>query len=90
MIRSMSEKVYVELSDGRKGWYIVTEERPDGSLVVVPDKPGEGRPRSDADDAAQDAPTQRCPLPTEPKVGRSSWASKRRSPSGSLYLWQRR
>jgi len=34
----MPEKIYVELSDGRKGWYIVTEERPDGSLVVVPDK----------------------------------------------------
>jgi hypothetical protein len=28
--------VYVELSDGRKGWYIVTEEHPDGTLVVRP------------------------------------------------------
>ena len=28
--------VYVELSDGRKGWYVVTGERPDGSLVVRP------------------------------------------------------
>lgn len=32
----MTKKVYVELSDGRKGWYIVTEERPDGSLVIRP------------------------------------------------------
>jgi hypothetical protein len=30
----MAEMVYMELSDGRKGWYVVTEEHPDGSLVV--------------------------------------------------------
>lgn len=27
---------YAEFSDGRKGWYVVTEERPDGSLAVRP------------------------------------------------------
>jgi hypothetical protein len=32
----MAERVYAEFSDGRKGWYIVAEERPDGSLVIRP------------------------------------------------------
>lgn len=32
----MAERVYAEFSNGRKGWYIVTEERPDGALVVRP------------------------------------------------------
>jgi hypothetical protein len=36
IIPPMAERVYVELSDGRKGWYVVTEEHPDGSLVVRP------------------------------------------------------
>jgi hypothetical protein len=34
----MTESVYVQMSDGREGPYIVTEEHPDGSLVVVPDR----------------------------------------------------
>jgi hypothetical protein len=36
IIPPMAERVYAEFSDGRKGWYVVTEERPDGSLVVRP------------------------------------------------------
>ena len=32
----MAERVYAEFSNGRKGWYIVTEEHPDGSLVIRP------------------------------------------------------
>lgn len=37
----MAERVYAEFSDGRKGWYIVAEERPDGSLVIRPATPKE-------------------------------------------------
>lgn len=34
----MAERVYAEFSDGREGWYIVTEDHPDGSLDIAPDK----------------------------------------------------
>ncbi len=48
--------VYVELSDGRKGWYIVIEEHPDGSLVVRPAK-SEETYRAESDEiSAFDAP----------------------------------
>ena len=52
----MPEKVYVELSDGRKGWYIVTEERPDGSLVVRPATHEEVYQAKSEELAAFDAP----------------------------------
>gem|GEM_PF-2070378 len=47
----MAERVYAEFSDGRKGWYIVTEERPDGSLVVRP-APSKEVYRAESDDLA--------------------------------------
>jgi hypothetical protein len=47
----MAERVYAEFSDGRKGWYIVTEARPEGSLVIAPDKT---RPHVDAGEAGRD------------------------------------
>ena len=47
----MGVSVYVELSDGREGWYILTEMRPDGSIVVVPDT---ARPHADADEVGRD------------------------------------
>lgn len=47
----MAERVYAEFSDGRKGWYVVTEERPDGALVIAPDKT---RPQVDAGEAGCD------------------------------------
>jgi hypothetical protein len=34
----MEQTIRVTLSGSREGPYIVTEEHPDGSLVVVPDK----------------------------------------------------
>lgn len=34
----MEETIRVTLTGSHEGAYIVTEERPDGSLVVVPDK----------------------------------------------------
>lgn len=36
IIPPMAERVYAEFSDGRVGWYIVTEDHPDGSLVIRP------------------------------------------------------
>lgn len=48
---SMAERVYAEFSDGREGWYIVTEEHPNGSLVVIPDKT---RANLDADKVERD------------------------------------
>lgn len=56
IIRSVTEKVYVELSDGRKGWYIVTEEHPDGSLVVRPATSEETYRAESEETAAFDAP----------------------------------
>ncbi|MEX0972291.1 MAG: hypothetical protein WDZ46_03435 [Solirubrobacterales bacterium] len=47
----MAERVYAEFSDGREGWYIVTEARPDGSLVITPDKT---RPHVGAGEAGRD------------------------------------
>jgi len=34
----MGQPIRVTLAGSRKGAYIVTEEHPDGTLVVVPDK----------------------------------------------------
>jgi hypothetical protein len=51
IIPPMAERVYAEFSDGRKGWYIVTEDHPDGSLVIAPDKT---RPPVDAGEAGCD------------------------------------
>lgn len=53
----MGVSVYVELSDGREG-YILTEMRPDGSIVVVPDKT---RTHMDADEVGHDP----SPPPTD-------------------------
>lgn len=39
MICSMIGKVYAEFSNGHEGWYIVTGEHPDGSLVIRPAAP---------------------------------------------------
>jgi hypothetical protein len=47
-MNSMLGRVYVQISDGREGPYIVTEERPDGSLVVVPDTSSEAARKPDA------------------------------------------
>lgn len=47
----MAERVYAEFSDGREGWYIVTEDHPDGSLVITPDKT---RPRVNVGEAGRD------------------------------------
>lgn len=33
----MGERAHVKLSGDRTGEYVVTEERPDGSLTLVPD-----------------------------------------------------
>lgn len=56
----MTERVYAEISDGRKGWYIVAEEHPDGSLVVVPDQeaPAAYRIEGKAVDASDVAPPE--------------------------------
>jgi len=37
IIHRMELHAHVELSDDRVGEYLVTEERPDGSLTLVPD-----------------------------------------------------
>lgn len=37
-IHPMEQTIRVTLTGSREGPYIVTEEHPDGSLVVVPDK----------------------------------------------------
>jgi hypothetical protein len=53
----MAERVYAEFSDGRKGWYIVTGEHPDGSLVIRPATSKEAY-RAESDElAAFDAPS---------------------------------
>jgi hypothetical protein len=52
----MTEKVYVKLSNGRKGWYIVTEEHSDGTLVVRPATSEEAYRAESEEIAAFDAP----------------------------------
>lgn len=44
----MAERVYVEISDGRKGWYTVTEAHPDGAIVVAPDRSKEAGQQADS------------------------------------------
>lgn len=45
----MKGTIRVTLSGSREGRYIVTEEHPDGSLVVVPDESEKTRPPHDAE-----------------------------------------
>lgn len=46
----MGQTIRVTLTGSREGAYIVTEERPDGSLVIVPDKSEKPRPPNDANE----------------------------------------
>ena len=62
----MTERVYAELSDGRNGWYVVTEEHPDGSFVITPDGPTETGQGDDGDKDAQPSPGNRPPNSDSP------------------------
>ncbi|HEY6550645.1 MAG TPA: hypothetical protein VIY71_05535 [Solirubrobacterales bacterium] len=46
----MGQTIRVTLTGSREGAYIVTEERPDSTLVVVPDKSEKTRPPNDANE----------------------------------------
>ena len=48
--RPMGHTIRVMLSGSREGAYIVTEEHPDGSLVVVPDRSKKARLPVDVDE----------------------------------------
>lgn len=56
----MAERVYAEFSDGREGWYIVTEEHPNGSLVIRPATCEENYRAESKELAAFDPPPPDC------------------------------
>lgn len=55
MISGMESHAHVKLSGDRDGEYVVTEERPDGSLILVPDTSWNAiKERSGARDATKE------------------------------------